>query len=59
MLHGSFLIGIRKELTNYINDCSISEITKTDMENLIKNYKMVGADVSSKKIELLKIRANE
>jgi len=59
MLHGSFLIGIRKELSNYINDCSISEITKTDMENLIKNYKMVGADVSSKKIELLKIRANE
>ena len=45
MLHGSFLIGIRKELSNYINACSISEITKTDMENLIENYKMVGADV--------------
>ncbi len=59
MLHGSFLIGIRKELTDYINDCTISEITKTDMKNLIKNYKIVGADVSSKKIELLKIRANE
>jgi hypothetical protein len=59
MLHGSFLIEIRKELTDYINDCTISEITKTDMKNLIKNYKIVGADVSSKKIELLKIRANE
>ena len=59
MIRGIFLIGIRKELTDYINDCSISEITKTDMKNLIKNYNMVGADVSSKKIELLKIRANE